>query len=114
MDVSRPNANGVVDKDTQEVVARRDRSYAAVSIALCEDGLYRHGVEMHYSHGGFSGPIHIECPGYPTADAARTAGLEELLLRWHRPFPSDSQSVHDELRILREQVEAQLRQPSLF
>jgi hypothetical protein len=69
---------------------------------------------MQYSYGGFSGPIWIESDGYPTAAGARTAGLEELLCRWYKPFPSDPQSAQDELRILREQIEAQLKQPSLF
>jgi hypothetical protein len=114
MDVSSANENGVVAKDTHEVIARIGRCYAAVNLALCEDGLYRYSVEMQYSYGGFSGPIWIESEGYPTASAARTAGLEELLHRWYKPFPSDPQSAQDELRILREQIEAQLKQPSLF
>jgi hypothetical protein len=114
MDISRPNENGVLDKDAHEVVARHARCYAAINTAFCEDGLYRHSVELHYSYGGFSSPIYIESPGYPTLDAARTAGLEELLRHWHPPFPSEPQSVHDELADLREQIELQLRQPSLF
>jgi hypothetical protein len=39
------------------------------------------------------------------------AALEELLRKWHRPFPSDPATVQAELRILREQVEAHLSQP---
>jgi hypothetical protein len=114
MDISKPNMHGVLPEGLHDVVTRRNRAYAAVNIALCEDGLYRMSVEMRYSHGGFSGPITIDGPGYPTIDAARTAGLEELLRRWHAPFPSDPQSVRDELADLRRQVEAHLQQPSLF
>lgn len=114
MDISKPNMNGVLAEGIHEVVARRNRAYAAVNIALCDDRLYRMSVEMSYSHGGFSGPITFHCPGYPTIEAARIAGLEELLRRWHTPFPSDPQSVHDELSDLKCQVEARLRQPTLF
>jgi hypothetical protein len=114
MQVSSANDNGVVAEGTHEVVARLGRSYAAVNIALCEDCHYRMSVEMQYGHGGFSGPIRSDDEGYATLDAVRTAGLEELLLRWHKPFPSEPQSVHDELADLREQIEARLQQPSLF
>jgi hypothetical protein len=40
--------------------------------------------------------------------------MEALLRRWPKPFPTDPSSVHDELRLMREQIESQLRQPSLF
>jgi hypothetical protein len=114
MDISKPNHNGVLPEGRHNVVARRNRSYAAVNIALCEDRLYRMSVELRYSYGGFSGSIGIHDEGYPTLDAARTAGLEELLRRWHTPFPSDPQTVHDELADMRRQIEAHIRQPSLF
>jgi len=114
MHACKPNVNGVLSEGLHEVVARRNRAYAAINLALCEDGLYRMSVEMQYGHGGFSGPIRIDDEGYVTLDAARAAGLEELLRRWHKPFQSEPQSVHDELANLREQIEARLRQPSLF
>jgi hypothetical protein len=114
MEISKPNENGVLPAGIHDVVARHHRAYAAVNIALCDDGLYRMGVEMLYSHGGFSGPISFHSTGYATTVAARAAGLEELLRRWHKAYPSDPQSVRDELRILREQVEAHLRQPTLL
>jgi hypothetical protein len=114
MEISEPNANGVLEPGREEIVARRGRSTAAVCIALCDDRLYRHSVSLHYSYGGFCGPIMMDDPGHPTLDAARTAGLEELLRRWRTPFPSDPRSAHDELADLRNQIEALLLQPSLF
>jgi hypothetical protein len=114
MDISTPNMNGVLPEGIHDVVARRNRAYAAVNVALCDDGLYRMSVEMQYSHGGFSGPITLNCPGYPTIEAARMAGLEELLRRWHKPFPSDPKTVFEELADMRQQIEAHLRQPMLF
>jgi hypothetical protein len=114
MEISTPNENGVLSKGSEEVVARRGRSNAVVSIALCDDGLYRQTVSLLYSYGGFCGPIRADDPGYGPLDDARTAGLEELLRRWPTAWVSEPQSVHDELADLRRQVEAQLRQPSLF
>jgi hypothetical protein len=114
METSKTNANGVLPEGRHDVVARRNRSYAAVNIALCEDRLYRMSVELRYSYGGFSGPIRVDAEAYTTVDAARTAGLEELLRRWHTPVPSDPKSVHDELAEMRRQIEAHITQPSLF
>jgi hypothetical protein len=114
MDASIPNAYGVLPKGICNVVARRKRAYAAVHFALCDDGLYRMSVEMQYSHGGFTGPITTQDPGYSTIEAARAAGLEELLRRWQKPFPSDPQHVREELAELDHQIETQLLQPSLF
>lgn len=114
MQVSHPNENGVLSKGYQEFVAQKNRSYAAICIALCSDGLYRMSVELSYSQGGFSGPICCDDNGYASLDAARTAGLHELLKRWRNPLLSDPQNVHDELCAMREQVEARLQQPSLF
>lgn len=114
MKVSLPNEHGVLEPGRREVVASRGRAYAAVNIALREDGRFAYGLELHYSHGGFAFPICINGESFPTQEAARTAALGELIRRWHTPFPSELQSVHDELRIMREQVESRLRQPSLF
>jgi hypothetical protein len=114
MDIAKPNEHGVLQGGRHEIVARHHRAYAAVNIALCEDGLYRFSTELHYSYGGFCGPILVDDPDYPSLDAALNAGLEEMLRKWRQPFPSDPAGVHEELRILREQVEARLRQPTLF
>lgn len=114
MQVSRPNENGVLETGYREVVASRGRAYAAINIALREDGRYAYGLDMNYSHGGFSFPISDSGEAFATKEAARTAALNALLRHWHAPFPSEPQSVHDELRIMREQVESHLRQPSLF
>lgn len=114
MNVSHPNECGVLEPGHREIVASRGRAYAAVNIALREDGRFGYGLELNYSHGGFTFPICIDGESFPTIDAARTAALDELLRRWHKPFASEAASVHDELRDLREQVESHLRQPSLF
>ncbi len=114
MEVSKPNENGVLDTGHREIVASHGRANAAIEFALSEDAHYRFSVEMHYSYGGFSGPICITDIGYRVLAEARTAALEYLLKRWHEPQRSYPASVHDELRMLREQVEGQLCQPSLF
>jgi hypothetical protein len=114
MNVSKPNEHGVLATERREVVATYGRFYAAVELALCEDGLYRFSVELFYSYGGFGGPISDTAQGFATEATARMAAIEELLRKWHRPFPSDPATVQAELRILREQVEAHLSQPSLF
>ncbi len=114
MNISYPNEHGALEPGHRDVVASRGRAYAAVNIALREDGQFGYGLDMHYSHGGFAFPICIDGASFPTMDAARAAALDELLRRWHKPFASEAASVHDELRDLREQVESRLRQPSLF
>jgi hypothetical protein len=114
MEISNPNENGVFPERSQEVVAPLGRSYAAINFAFCDDGLFRFSTELHYSYGGFVSPIYATCPGYATLDAARMAGLEELLRRWQRAFPSEPASVHDELNRLQEQIAAELQQPTLF
>jgi hypothetical protein len=114
MKVSFSNDCGVLEPGYHEIVASLGRTYAAVNIALREDGRFAYGLEMNYSHGGFAFPITADGESFSTKDAAREAGLGELLRRWHQPFASEPTSVHDELRDLREQVESHLRQPSLF
>lgn len=114
MKISTPNENGVLPCSEQERVASHGRSYASIEYALWEDGLIRYSIHFQYSHGGFGGPISIDDDGYETKAAARIAGLEELLRRWHKPFPSEPQHIHDELRLMREQIESSLNQPSLF
>lgn len=114
MQTSRPNEHGVLPKGHREEVARHGRAYCAINLTLCDDGLYRFGIEMMYSHGGFSTPIFAAADGYPDLNSARTAALTKLLERWHQPFRSDPASVHEELRRMREQIEAQINQPLLL
>jgi hypothetical protein len=114
MEISYPNDNGVLASGYTEVVARLGRSYATIEFALGEDGRYRYSVSLRYSYGGFGGPICADGKSFAEIREARNAGMEELLRRWHEPYSSDPQSVHDELRLMREQVEDQLRQPSLL
>lgn len=114
MEISIANEYGAIRASQREVVAQHGRSFAAVNVALCEDGLFRSSTTLQYSYGGFSGPVFIDSPGYDSVTAAIDAGLAELLRRWHNPFASEPQSVHDELADMRRQIEARLKQPSLF
>ncbi|SRR5579883_1274276 len=114
METRKPNANGVLEPSRREVVASHNRAYAEVEIAMCEDGLYRIATGLRYSYGGFGGPIFEGSEGYPTYQQAKEAGLKELLRCWHTPFPSEPQHAHDELNAMRQRIEDQLRQPSLF
>lgn len=114
MEISKPNENGVLEAACRETVAVRGRSHAAVEFALAEDGLFRYSLHVMYSYGGFGGPIWFDQTGYSTLATARTAALQELLRKWPRAWESEPTSVHEELRELREQIESQLRQPSLF
>ena len=114
MDISTPNENGCLDVGCTEMVARLGRSSAEVNIALGEDGRYRYSVSVVYSYGGFGSPISAEDDGFADMQTSKTAGMEDLLRRWPKPFPTDPSSVHDELRLMREQIESLLRQPSLF
>lgn len=115
MEISKPNEWGAMRAGHKKIVARHGgRCYAAVNIALCEDGLYRQSTSMMYSYGGRSSPVFVGTPGFTTITEAIDAGLDELLRRWPTPFPSEPQSVHDELHDMRQQIEARLKQPSLF
>lgn len=114
MQISKPNEHGVLEKTYAEEVARHGRAYAAIDFALCEDGVFRYSIDVMYSYGGVGGPIRDDGTSFATMTQARDAALEELLRRFPTAWESEPQSVHDELRILREQVDAQLRQPSLF
>ena len=114
MHVSHPNENGVLEAGQREIVARHGRGYAAIKIALCEDGMFRYGLDMNYSQGGFVCPITLADEGFSSVSEARLAAITALLRHWHSPFPSEPASVCDELRIMREHIEAHLAQPSLF
>jgi hypothetical protein len=114
LEVSHPNENGVLPSGCRECIARVGRSYVTIKFALGGDERYRLGIELQYSYGGFASPITSDGKSYATISAAGDAALEELLVRFPKAWGSEPQSVHDELRILREQVEATLRQPVLF
>lgn len=114
MQVSRPNEHGVLPECRRDTLALRGRSHGTITIALCEDGLFRYGLDMMHSHGGFTSPISIHGEAFDAEAAAKAAATEELLRRWPRPFPSEPASLHDELADLREQIESRVRQPSLF
>jgi hypothetical protein len=109
-----PNEHGVYEPDSIEELARRARSYAAVRLCQCEDGRYRYALDMAYSYGGFCSPITAAGEGFGTCSAAREAGTQELLRRFPKAWASEPQSVHDELREMKSQIEQHIRQPSLF
>ena len=111
---SHVNECGVLTQYTAEVVASLGRSYAAVNIAMDADRRYRVGVSMTYSYGGFGSAPSMDGESFETSAEALDAGIALLLRRWHTPFPSDPASVQEELRLLREQVLARERQPSLI
>lgn len=115
MQPTEANNNGVVEAGHRAIVATSgSRAYAAITIALCDDNLYRYGLDMHYAYGGFGFPIFAQNPGYPTLEMARSAALEHLLRAWHKPFPSEPESVRRELNDMRRQIEDRLAQPMLF
>jgi hypothetical protein len=113
LECSVANENGVLEKGIFEEAARYGRWYASIAVARAEDGRYRHSEELLYSYGGFASPVWEDTDSYATLSEARTAAFEKLLRRFpcgrHGP-----ESARNELRILREQIEAKLRQPSLF
>lgn len=114
MEVSKPNEFGVLSPGHQEIVARCGGSYAAVNLALGDDGFFRVGIECRYSRGGLGIPIFADAPGFLTVPAAITAGMQKLLRQWRFPDPSESHTVQHELTDMRRQIEARLRQPTLF
>jgi hypothetical protein len=113
-EVCTTNEWGTLKGGTEEVVAQRGRSYAAIRVGLCEDGLYRMSTSLQYSYGGHGGPIFLSMPGYVSFAEARIAAMEELLRTWPKGNLHEPRSVLDELADLREQLAGQLRQPSLF
>ena len=98
------NENGVYLDYQTEIVAQRGRSRAEVEIAKCDDGLFRFSIGLHYSYGGFCGPITDEGNGYATYAEAKTAGIANLLEQFPTAWESEPESVHTELRDLRSQV----------
>jgi hypothetical protein len=114
MQISTPNENDVYPDGASETVAILGRSNASIDFALCDDGKYPYSINLLYSYGGFCSPIFASQTPYSSQDAARTAGLEELLRKWPSGSHGEPQSVLDELGELRRQIEAKLRQPSLF
>lgn len=115
MEISKPNEFGAMSYSHQEIVARHgSRWFAAVNIALCEDGLYRQSTSMMYSYRGHGGPVFMSTPGYGTMAEAIDVGIRELLDKWPSHCPWEPQSAHEELDHLRRQIESRLRQPTLF
>lgn len=114
MQMSRLTEYDVYPATTPEVVARHGRSFAEIQFAYCDDGRFRFALSVQYSYGGYGGPIFAEAPSYSDMSSARVAALEAMLSDWPKAFASDPASVHEELRLMREQIASQLRQPSLF
>ncbi|MBX9653872.1 hypothetical protein K2Y11_09685 [bacterium] len=114
MQISYPNEYGAITATQEEEVARLGRSFAAINFALCDDGLIRYSLDLMYSYGGFASPVWIDSAGYATTGDARVAALEDLLRQWPKAWPSEPSSVYEELRLMREQIQSHLSQPSLF
>ena len=114
MHPSALNDRGILTDYITETVATVGYSTAEVNIALGDDQRYRFGVSLSYSYGGFGFAPAADAEPYATYAEARDAGMQALLKHWHTPFASDPASVHEELRMLREQVLVRLRQPTLF
>lgn len=114
MEISRPNENDIYPDGASEIVAALGRSNATIDFAFCDDGQYRYSINLQYSYGGFCSPIFSSCTPFPTQDAARTAGLEELLRKWPSGTHGEPQAVLNELAELRRQVASRFSQPSLF
>jgi hypothetical protein len=108
------NEHGINEADSIEEVARCGRSYVAVEICQCEDGLFRYGLDFMYSYGGFSNPISDGAEGFTSSSTAKDAGVKEILRRFPQYWPSEPQSVHDELRNIKAQIERNFCQLSLF
>ena len=111
---SSVNCYGVLTDYVTEIVASFGRSTAEVRIAMAAEGDYRFGISLSYSYGGIGSAPSTDDEAFATYAQALDGGIAMLLRRWHTPLPSDPASVHEELRILREQLLARQRQPSLF
>lgn len=109
-----PNRNGVYQAEKTIEVARHGRSFAAVQVCQCEDGLYRYALDYWGTNRGFCGPIKAAQPGYPSFKAASDAGGEAMLRQFPMPHPYDPEKECRELIAMRAQIEACVRQPSLF
>lgn len=112
--MTKPNEHGVYEPDITRELARCGRSYAAVTLAKCTDGLFRYAIQFHYSYGGMGGPIKDGARGYSSQAAAEDAGVVELLRCFPKWWPSEPVSVRDELAALRQMIETKHRQLSLF
>lgn len=109
-----PNQNRNYQAEKTIELARHKRSYAAVQVCQCEDGQYRYSLDFCGSLRGFCGPIKADRPGYASLKAASDAGREEMLRVFPTPQAYDPESECRELVAMRAQIEAGLRQPSLF
>lgn len=98
----------------REAIAHCQRSYAAIDLCHCDDGFYRFGLDLSYSYGGFGMPISKASEGFVTERDAREAGIAALLQRFPIAWSSEPHSVHEELRLMKEQIQRHLRQPCLF
>ena len=109
-----PNKYGVYEPENTEEIARAGSASAFIRPCQCEDGLFRYSIEIEYGIGGMSGPISKYAPGYKALDAARTAGVMELMRRCPPCQHSHSGKVNHDLSQLAAQLKARLAQPSLF
>lgn len=109
-----PNRNGVYQAERTIEIARHGRSFAAVRVCQCEDGQYRYALDFWGSLQGFCGPITGDCPGYPNLKAVSDAGRAAMLRQFPMPQAYNPENEYRELIAMRAQIEAGVRQPSLF
>ncbi|OJW20398.1 MAG: hypothetical protein BGO51_08075 [Rhodospirillales bacterium 69-11] len=111
--MNAPNENGCYAAEVIEELARLGCSYAAVKLCQCEDGLYRYALSLQYSYGGFGGPIFASSEGYATQREAVDAAIEELMVTFPKGL-NHPESMRNELRQLKAQIEQRFDQPTLF
>ncbi len=112
--MQKASEHGVYEAEQTEELARVGRAYATIDLCQCGDGFYRYALDMAYSTGGFRGPIFRSQKGFDTYSAAKEVGTRELLERFPKAWVSVPHGVYAELRELRTEIEAVIRQPSLF
>lgn len=110
------NESGVFGGVSEEVMAKCGRGVAAVGVGRVRDGVFVHCCRLEFSRGGFAyAPTVWHAAPHPTAEAARTAGIRELLGRLgDRGATGESAAAGAEWSGLRSRLRGQIRRPGLF
>ena len=109
------NDSGVFADYETEIVARCGRAVAEVGIYKLRDGVFVHCT--HYmtatSGSGYAPCVWCSTP-HDTAKEARLTGIAELLERLRDAGHDSDKTGHEDMRQLRQQLQRQIEQPSLF